>query len=48
MVVCAEWYLGNGVSGMAGMEWLKWKPEGWECLVYRMVRTPHLREIRIF
>ena len=48
MVVGVEWDLWNGISGMAGMEWLSWKPEGWKCLVYRKVRTPHPWEIRIF
>ena len=41
MVVCAGWYLWNGMGGMAGMGLVKWKPEGWECLVYRIVYTPH-------
>ena len=41
-MVCAEWwYVRNGICGMAGMGLLKWKPEGWECLVYRIVYTPH-------
>ena len=40
-MVFVVWDERNGRNGMAEMEGLKWKPEGWECLVYRIMYTPH-------
>ena len=47
MVVYVEWYVWNDICGMGWAEWQEWNPEGWECLVYRLVHTLHPWVIRI-